>query len=142
MEAFDCSEMSFVSEVKSTYKCSRVFDGFAHLLSRYLVSQSASVACCTLCLCLCLCLSLSASHPQAKWPARTTAAEFWTFLRIYCHVLSWPVSFSRSLYALSLRATVVVPASQYSKTCCGTSQKTAVCILFVLRSSDHLQSSC
>jgi hypothetical protein len=138
MEAFACSEMSFVSEVKSTYKCSRVFDGFAHLLSRSLVSQSASVACCT----LCLSLSLRATRrPNGRHGQQLPSFGSFCASTVTCS-RGQSASVACCTLCLSMRATVVVPASQYSKTCCGTSQKTAVCIIFALRSSDHLQSSC
>jgi hypothetical protein len=64
--------------------------------SRVCRSQSASVACYT------LSLSLRATR-RHKRVLRTTAAEFWTVLRIYWHVTSW-ASHLRFL-ALSLRVT-------------------------------------
>jgi hypothetical protein len=81
----------------------RVLDGSAHLLSRVLVSQSASVFFCT------LSLSLRATR---RSPARKTAAEFWTVLRIYSHMPSWasqPQSFSLRSVSLCAPPTVIPP---------------------------------
>jgi hypothetical protein len=48
----------FPIELYCTYESGRVSDGSAHLLSHALVSQSASVICCT--------LSLSTCHPTSN----------------------------------------------------------------------------
>jgi hypothetical protein len=44
---------------------------------------------CILCKTFPLYVDYITSKPHLKWPAHKKAAEFWTVLRIYCHVPSW-----------------------------------------------------
>jgi hypothetical protein len=78
IEAVGISERSvnfYDNKVAGKYEGSPVLDRSAHLKSRVLVSQSAQVACCT------LCLSLRATR-RHKLPLQTMGTESWMVLRI------------------------------------------------------------